>query len=73
MSSIVGDVFQHWIYANPNHTPEERDKKYAELCKRYQYSTVDLAGLEDEIGASWIESFHYVQFPFTKLNMQLHK
>ncbi|HHL3303159.1 TPA: M3 family oligoendopeptidase [Bacillus cereus] len=67
MSSIAGDVFQHWIYANPNHTTEERDKKYAELCKRYQYSTVDIAGLEDEIGASWIESFHYVQFPFYKI------
>ncbi|MCU5107248.1 M3 family oligoendopeptidase [Bacillus cereus] len=67
ISSVAGDVFQHWIYANPNHTPEERDKKYAELCKRYQYSTVDIAGLEDEIGASWIESFHYVQFPFYKI------
>ncbi|HDR7800425.1 TPA: M3 family oligoendopeptidase [Bacillus tropicus] len=67
MSSIAGDVFQHWLYANPNHTPEERDKKYAELCKRYQYSSVDIAGLEGEIGASWIESFHYVQFPFYKI------
>ncbi|AOM11473.1 MULTISPECIES: M3 family oligoendopeptidase [Bacillus cereus group] len=67
MSSIAGDIFQHWLYANPNHTPEERDKKYAELCKRYQYSSVDIAGLEGEIGASWIESFHYVQFPFYKI------
>ncbi|ALQ68417.1 M3 family oligoendopeptidase [Bacillus thuringiensis] len=67
MSSIAGDVFQHWLYANPNHTPEERDKKYAELCKRYQYSSVDIAGLEDEIGASWLESFHYVQFPFYQI------
>ena len=67
MSSIAGDVFQHWIYANPNHTPEERNKKYAELCKSYQYSTVDITGLEDEIGASWIDSFHYVQFPFYKI------
>ena len=67
MSSIAGDIFQHWLYANPNHTPEERDKKYAKLCKRYQYSSVDIAGLEGEIGASWIESFHYVQFPFYKI------
>ncbi|HHK5551020.1 peptidase M3 [Bacillus anthracis] len=67
MSSIAGDIFQHWLYANPNHTPEERDKKYAELCKRYQYSSVDIAELEGEIGASWIESFHYVQFPFYKI------
>lgn len=73
MSSIAGDVFQHWIYENPNHTPEERDKKYAELCKRYQYSSVNIAGLEDEIGASWLESFHYVQFLSIKLNTQLRK
>ncbi|WP_329765642.1 M3 family oligoendopeptidase [Bacillus nitratireducens] len=67
MSSVSGDVFQHWIYTNPNHTPEERDKKYVELCKRYQYSPVDIAGLEYEIGASWLESFHYFQFPFYKI------
>ncbi|WP_263704849.1 M3 family oligoendopeptidase [Bacillus thuringiensis] len=67
ISSVAGDVFQHWIYANPKHTPEERNKKYAELCKSYQYSTVDITGLEDEIGASWIDSFHFVQFPFYKI------
>ncbi|PFO74776.1 peptidase M3 [Bacillus cereus] len=67
MSSIAGDVFQHWLYTNPNHTPEERDKKYAEICKRYQYSLVDITGLENEIGTSWLESFHYVQFPFYQI------
>ncbi|MFB6730702.1 M3 family oligoendopeptidase [Bacillus mobilis] len=67
MSSIAGDVFQHWLYTHPNHTPEERDKKYAEICKRYQYSSVDITGLENEIGASWLESFHYVQFPFYQI------
>ncbi len=67
MSSVAGDVFQHWLYSNPNHTSEERDKKYAELCKRYQYSSVNIAGLKDEIGSSWLESFHFVQFPFYKI------
>ncbi|HDR8183918.1 TPA: M3 family oligoendopeptidase [Bacillus thuringiensis] len=67
MSSIAGDVFQHWLYSNPNHTPEERDKKYMELCERYQYSSVDIAGLEDEISSSWLESFHFIQFPFYKI------
>lgn len=60
MSSVAGDVFQHWLYANPNHTPEERDKKYMELCERYQYSSVDIVGLEDEISSSWLESFHFM-------------
>ncbi|HDR7356243.1 Oligoendopeptidase F, peptidase M3 family protein [Bacillus cereus] len=67
MSSIAGDVFQHWLYSNPNHTPKERDKKYMELCERYQYSSVDIAGLEDEISSSWLESFHFIQFPFYKI------
>ncbi|MEE3947151.1 M3 family oligoendopeptidase [Bacillus wiedmannii] len=67
MSSIAGDVFQHWLYSNPNHTPKERDKKYMELCERYQYSSVDIAGLEDEISSSWLDSFHFIQFPFYKI------
>ncbi|PFV68691.1 peptidase M3 [Bacillus sp. AFS059628] len=67
ISSVAGDVFQHWLYTNPNHTSEERDKKYAELCKRYQYSSVDITGLEDEISSSWLETFQFVQFPFYKI------
>ncbi|HDR8194615.1 M3 family oligoendopeptidase [Bacillus thuringiensis] len=67
ISSVSGDVFQHWLYTNPNHSPEERDEKYIELCKRYQYSSVDIAGVENEIGSSWFESFHFVQFPFYKI------
>ncbi|MDP7989139.1 M3 family oligoendopeptidase [Bacillus sp. MHSD_36] len=67
ISSVAGDVFQHWLYTNPNHTSEERDKKYAELCKRYQYSSVDITGLENEISSSWLETFHFVQFPFYKI------
>ncbi|MFC9448181.1 M3 family oligoendopeptidase [Bacillus cereus] len=67
ISSVSGDVFQHWLYTNPNHSPEERDEKYVELCKRYQHSSVDIAGLENEIGSSWLETFHFVQFPFYKI------
>ncbi|MDA1761631.1 M3 family oligoendopeptidase [Bacillus cereus] len=67
ISSVSGDVFQHWLYTNPNHSPEERDEKYVELCKKYQHSSVDIAGLENEIGSSWLETFHFVQFPFYKI------
>ncbi|PFQ44400.1 peptidase M3 [Bacillus cereus] len=67
ISSVSGDVFQHWLYTSPNHSSEERDEKYVELCKRYQHSSVDIAGLENEIGSSWLETFHFVQFPFYKI------
>ncbi|MBK3493755.1 M3 family oligoendopeptidase [Viridibacillus sp. YIM B01967] len=67
ISPLAGDLFQHWLYTNPNHSPEERDAKYLEISKRFQYSSVDITGFETEIGASWIESFHYFQYPFYKI------
>lgn len=67
ISPLSGDLFQHWLYTNPDHSPEERDAKYLELSKRFRYSSVDLTGCEAEVGASWIESFHYFQYPFYKI------
>ncbi|MCM3337477.1 M3 family oligoendopeptidase [Paenibacillus sp. MER TA 81-3] len=67
ISPLAGDLFQHWLYTNPNHSPEERDAKYLEISKRFRYSSVDIAGFETQIGASWIESFHYFQSPFYKI------
>ncbi|MFJ8526694.1 M3 family oligoendopeptidase [Bacillus sp. NPDC094106] len=67
ISPLSGDLFQHWLYTNPNHSPEERDAKYLEISKRFRYSSVDITGFEAEIGASWIESFHYFQYPFYKI------
>ncbi|MGR3778684.1 M3 family oligoendopeptidase [Bacillus paramycoides] len=67
ITPVLGDLFQHWFYTNPNHSSEERDEKYLELCKRYKFSSVDITGYEEGIGASWIESFHYFQYPFYKI------
>jgi M3 family oligoendopeptidase len=67
ISPVVGDMFQHWLYTNPTHSVEERDAKYLELSKRFHYSSVDITGVEVQIGASWIESFHYFQYPFYKI------
>ncbi|WP_232697440.1 M3 family oligoendopeptidase [Brevibacillus daliensis] len=64
ISPLAGDLFQHWLYTNPYHSPEERDAKYLEISKRFQYSSVDILGFEAEIGTRWIESFHYFQYPF---------
>jgi M3 family oligoendopeptidase len=67
ISPLSGDLFQHWLYTNPNHSPDERDAKYLEISKRFQYSSVDIEGFETQIGSSWIESFHYFQYPFYKI------
>ncbi|EEL05754.1 Oligoendopeptidase, M3 [Bacillus cereus BDRD-ST196] len=67
ITPVSGDLFQHWLYTNPNHSSEERDEKYLELCKRYKFSSIDITGYEEGLGASWIESFHYIQYPFYKI------
>lgn len=67
INPLTGDQFQHWLYTNPNHSPQERDEKFLEINKRFLYSPVDLNGLESEIGASWIGSIHFIAYPFYKI------
>jgi oligoendopeptidase F len=67
INPIVGDLFQHWLYTNPNHTAEERDAKFLALNKRFMYHPVNLTGQESEIGASWVDSMHYFAYPFYKI------
>ena len=61
---LSGDLFQHWMYTNPNHTAKERDEKYLEISKRYGLNPVDTTGYENEIGTSWMGTLHYFQVPF---------
>jgi oligoendopeptidase F len=67
MNPLTGDLFQHWLYTNPNHSPEERDAKFLEINKRFIYRPVNITGLESEVGASWIGSIHYFGYPFYKI------
>ncbi|MDZ5473347.1 M3 family oligoendopeptidase [Bacillus sp. 31A1R] len=61
---LSGDLFQHWMYTNPNHTAKERDEKFFEISKRYGLNPVDTSGFEEEIGMSWAKTLHYFQVPF---------
>ena len=61
---LSGDLFQHWMYTNPNHTAKERDEKFFEISKRYGLNPVDTTGYESEIGMSWAGTLHYFQVPF---------
>ncbi|WP_199615126.1 M3 family oligoendopeptidase [Paenibacillus alkalitolerans] len=67
INPVAGDLFQHWMYTNPNHSAEERDAKFLEINKRFMLRPVDIMGLESEIGAGWIGSIHYFAYPFYKI------
>ncbi len=57
------DAFQHWIYLNPNHTSEERNKAYGDIQKRFS-AEVDWSGLEDLRRISWMKQLHIFEVPF---------
>lgn len=62
-SVAAGDAFQHWIYLNPSHTAEERDRKFAELKAKFDVG-VDWSGLEKERSAGWMRVSHFFEVPF---------
>lgn len=68
---LSGDLFQHWMYTNPNHTAKERDEKYFEISKRYGLNPVDTTGLEEEVGLSWAGTLHYFQVPFYNIEYSI--
>lgn len=57
------DAFQHWVYLNPEHTPEQRSAAYVELNKRFG-SGVDWSGLEEYRELGWLPQLHIFEVPF---------
>lgn len=57
------DAFQHWIYANPEHTREERVEKWLELGERFG-SNLDYEGLDHIHELSWQRQGHLFGVPF---------
>ncbi|WEG15031.1 M3 family oligoendopeptidase [Pullulanibacillus sp. KACC 23026] len=63
-NGIIIDLFQHWLYENPNHSAEERNAKYEELSKTYNSNVVDWSGVEEWRKNSWMFVLHIFEVPF---------
>lgn len=61
---ILVDKFQHWMYLNPEHTAEERNEKFAELAKQFEFPAVDYTGFEAELKNRWKKQLHIFEVPF---------
>lgn len=68
---LSGDLFQHWLYTHPHHTPAERDAMYLEISKRFLYNPIDITGLEEDIGSNWIATTHFLQTPFYNIEYSI--
>lgn len=57
------DAFQHWVYANPNQSREERKHAWLALSRRFG-GDVDWSGLEEIQGFQWQKQLHLFESPF---------
>ena len=58
------DKFQHWLYANPKHTNEERTAKWVEILNEFSSGAVDYNGLENYRAVTWQKQLHLFEVPF---------
>ena len=57
------DQLQHWLYANPGHTREQRTEHWLGLRDRFASKT-DWSGLEDVRATGWHQQLHLFHVPF---------
>ncbi|NIJ51001.1 M3 family oligoendopeptidase [Dyadobacter arcticus] len=58
------DKFQHWMYENPLHTPEERTNAWVGIYEEFTDSVIDWAGLENFKKYVWQRQLHLYEVPF---------
>lgn len=58
------DKFQHWIYAHPNHTNEERSNAWMNILDEYSDGVVNFEGLQQFRENSWQRQLHLYEVPF---------
>jgi oligoendopeptidase F len=58
------DKFQHWVYENPGHDPEERKEKWMEILNEFSSQSVDWSGLGQYREYGWQKQLHLFEVPF---------
>jgi oligoendopeptidase F len=58
------DKFQHWIYENPAHTVEDRQKKWVQIYEDFSDKVTDWSGLEQYRAYIWQKQLHLYEVPF---------
>lgn len=58
------DQFQHWLYENPTHTPEQRKEKWNEVFARFADTVTDWTDQEIARDYLWQKQLHLYEVPF---------
>ena len=68
---VAVDEFQHWVYQNPQASPQERKDTWREIEKKYQ-PHLDFDGFEYlENGGKWTRQLHIFTSPFYYIDYTL--
>ncbi len=57
------DAFQHWLYAHPAHTREERREAWVRVYSRFHHG-VDWTGYDEALAFMWHRQLHIFLHPF---------
>jgi oligoendopeptidase F len=60
----VIDKFQHWIYENPNHSREDRSRRWVEIFDEFRSPLIDYSDLDDSKRIAWHKQLHIFEVPF---------
>jgi oligoendopeptidase F len=58
------DGFQHWLYAHPDHTADERIAAWLDLLRRFGTGVTDWSGWEEARATLWHRQLHLFEVPF---------
>ncbi|MCU0418093.1 MAG: M3 family oligoendopeptidase [Cyclobacteriaceae bacterium] len=58
------DAFQHWVYENPSHTPEQRKEAWIRTLDRFGDDLTDWSGLDEGKAYLWQKQLHLYEVPF---------
>ena len=58
------DKFQHWMYENPSHTPEQRTEEWVKIYSLFTDHVMDWSGLEQFRKYLWQRQLHIYEVPF---------
>jgi oligoendopeptidase F len=60
----VVDQFQHWIYTNPTHTPDERREAWIRIFEPFGNNFADWTGHRNALENLWQKQLHIFEVPF---------
>jgi oligoendopeptidase F len=58
------DKFQHWLYTNPGHSVEDREKAWMDILTEFSTGVTDWSGFEEYRASLWQKQLHLFEVPF---------